>query len=311
MGDRYIGVEIGGTKLQVALGDEEGRVLERRRMAVERQHGAGRIREQIERTVESLCADRDPLAVGVGFGGPVDVETGRVALSYQVEGWADFGVRAWLEALTGLPVSVDNDANAAALGEAVRGAGRGYRLVFYTTLGSGMGGGMVIDSRIYHGARPGESEVGLMCFDKSGATVESHCCGWAVDARVRRHAREHPGGLLARLVGDEAVGEARFLGPALQQGDAGARAILEETAEDIAFGLSLAAHLFHPEVMVIGGGLSLIGEPLRTAVAGFLPGLMTEAFKPGPQVKLAALGEDVVCVGALLLARQAVHEHTD
>ena len=293
MGERYLGIEIGGTKLQVALGDEEGCVLERRRMDVERRRGAGRIREQLEQAIRYLCADVEPLAVGVGFGGPVDVDTGTVSLSYQVEGWADFQMRAWLEALTGLPVSVDNDANTAALGEAVRGAGSGHRLVFYTTLGSGMGGGMVIDGRIYHGARPGESEVGLMCFDKSGATVESRCCGWAVDARVRRHVRQHPDGLLARLVGAESGGEARFLGPALQGGDAGARAILEETAEDIAF------------------GLSLIGEPLRAAVARHIPGLMTEAFKPGPQVKLAALGEDVVCVGALLLAREAARGGAD
>ncbi len=306
MEERYVGIEIGGSKLQVVLGDREARIVERRHMRVERDRGAARIREQIEDAIRHVAGGEEPRAVGIGFGGPVDVDTGRVALSYQVEGWADFEVRTWLAELTGLPVSVDNDANTAALGEAVRGAGSGHRLVFYATLGSGMGGGMVIDGRIYHGARPGESEVGLMCFDKSGATVESRCCGWAVDAKVRHCINEHPDGVLARLAGQESGAEARFLAPALAEGDPGARAILEETAEDIAFGLSLAAHLFHPEVLVLGGGLSLIGEPLRAAVAARVPRFMTEAFKPGPEVKLAALGEDVVCVGALLLARQAV-----
>jgi glucokinase len=308
MADRFLGIEIGGTKLQVVLGDGDARILERRRMAVGEERRATAVRSKVEAAIGELLTPDRAAAIGVGFGGPVDIDTGRVALSYQVEGWADFEIAAWLEDMTGLPVRVDNDANTAALGEARRGAGRTYRRVFYTTLGSGMGGGMVLDGRIYHGARPGESEVGLMCFDKTGATVESRCCGWAVDRKVRAHVAENPDSVLARLVGDASRGEARFLRPALDEGDPGARRILDETAEDLAFALSCAAHLFHPDVIVIGGGLSLVGEPLRAGVAERLPRFMTEALKPGPEVKLAELGEDVVCVGALLLAREKALE---
>jgi glucokinase len=239
--------------------------------------------------------------VGVGFGGPIDIDTGRVAVSHHVEGWAGFELRSWLADLTGLAVRADNDANVAALGEALRGAGRGRRVVFYVTLGSGMGGGLVVDGRVFHGSRPGECEIGHMRVDAE-TTFESRCRGWAVDARVRRHVREHPGGVLARLVGKETKAEARFLAPALERGDEGAREILAETAETLALGLSHAVHLLHPEIIVLGGGLSLVGEPLRAAVADHLPRLVMRAFHPPPPVALSALGEDVVCVGALLLA---------
>lgn len=306
MDEHYIGIEIGGTKLQVVLGNGEARVLERCRVEVDKAKGATAIREKIEEIIQDILSKRKVRAVGVGFGGPVDFETGKISMSYQVAGWGDFEISRWLEELTGLAVWVDNDANTAALGEAHKGAGIGYGRVFYVTLGSGMGGGMVLDGQIYHGAKPGESEVGLMCIDKTGASVESHCCGWAVDAKIRRYISKHPDSILAKLVGDETKAEARFLLEAMEQGDAHAHAIFEETTKDLAFALSLTAHLFHPEVIILGGGLSHIGEPLRAAVASHLPRFMTQAFKPGPEVKTAALGEDAVCVGALLLAKKAV-----
>jgi glucokinase len=304
MSESYVGIEIGGTKCQVVLGNRDGVILERRRYAVEPERGAGAIREWIADRLLEFARER-PLAVGVGFGGPVDVDTGRVSLSYQVEGWTNFEIRTWLANLCNFAVRVDNDANTAALGEALCGAGRGNRLCFYTTLGSGMGGGMVVDGQIYHGARPGESEVGLMTIDLAGHTAEEFCCGWAVDKKVRKNVAENPDGMLAELTAGATRGEARFLLPAIERGDAPARAILEGTAEHIALALSVVSHLFHPEVLIIGGGLALIGEPLRKAVAERLPRFMTEALKPGPAVLLSTLKEDAVCVGALLLAMQA------
>ena len=197
---------------------------------------------------------------------------------------------------------MDNDANVAALGEAVHNASVGSNPVFYVTLGSGVGGGLVVDGRIYHGATPGEAEIGHVRLDRAGTTVESRCSGWAVDARIRELKTKAPDSALARMLGAAAGGEAKHLAAALQQGDPAARRMLEEIAEDLAFGLSHAAHLFHPAIIILGGGFSGIGEPLRAAVAGALPRFVMSAFAPGPRVALSALGQDAVPAGALELA---------
>jgi len=157
---RYLGIEIGGTKLQLVLGDDNGRIVQRRRFEVERTKGAAGIREQIERGSGELLGSVIPLAIGVGFGGPLDWKTGKIFRSHHIEGWSDFELGQWLQKLWGAPAFIDNDGNVAALAEATHGAGRRCNPVFYVTLGSGVGGGLVQDGKIYHGAPPGESEIG-------------------------------------------------------------------------------------------------------------------------------------------------------
>lgn len=296
-----LGIEIGGSKLQLVLGDEAGRIHERRRLVVDREKGAEGIRHQIEQTIPELRRLGNIEAVGVGFGGPVDWSSGRICCSHHLAGWSEFDLARWLQPLAGAAVFVDNDGNVAALGEAIRGAGVGMNPVFYVTLGSGVGGGLVTGGRIYHGATPGESEIGHLRLDRGGTTVESRCSGWSVDARIRDLKTSEPAGALARLSGSETRGEAKHLTAALLQGDATARRIVREVGEDLALGLSHVAHLFHPQVIILGGGLASVGEPLRASVESALRGFTMKAFLPGPQVRLAALGEDVVPVGALLL----------
>jgi glucokinase len=298
-------IEIGGTKLQFVLGDPTGSILQRWRLPVDKAKSGAGIRHQIEATLPGILASADVSGIGVGFGGPVDWKTGRICRSHQIEGWSDFELGQWLQSLSQLTVRVDNDANTAALGETLHGAGRDFNPVFYVTLGSGVGGGLTSDGEIYHGAKPGESEIGHVRLDRFGTTVESRCSGWAVDARIREFIAANPQSLLARLAGEVHGGEARFLAAALEQGDEPARRILREAAEDLAFALSHVVHLFHPEVIVIGGGLSLIGEPLQAAVASAMQRFVMDAFSPGPIIVLAALGEDAVPVGALALARHA------
>ncbi len=300
---RFLGIEIGGTKLQLVAGDADARITARRRFAVDKARGGAGIREQIQAALPELLAEFKPAAIGVGFGGPVDSATGQICCSHQIEGWSEFPLGDWLRGLSGLPVSVDNDANTAALGEALHGAGAGSNPVFYVTLGSGVGGGLVVDGRIYHGAKPGEAELGHVRLDKSGVIVEERCAGWAVDRKIRAACRLAPESALAKLTTGTDHGEARALAPALAQGDALAQRILDEVADDLAFGLSHVTQLMHPQVIVLGGGLSLVGEPLRAAVAGALKRCVMEAFAPGPRVAQAGLGEDSVPVGALLLAR--------
>jgi glucokinase len=299
----YLGIEIGGTKLQLVRGDANGRIVERRRFTVDRNRGGKGIRDQIERALPELAGASKPAATGVGFGGPVDWRTGRICCSHQIEGWSEFELGSWLRTLTGAPVVVDNDANVAALGEAIHGAGRGNDPLFYVTLGSGVGGGLVVHRKLYHGAIPGEAEIGHIRLDRQGTILEARCSGWAVDARIRQMRSTRPASRLAMIASEQEGGEARYLAEALREGDSAATKLLAELAEDLGFGLSHVAHLFHPAMIVLGGGLSAIGEPLRAGVEAALGRFVMKAFAPGPPIVLAVLGEDAVPMGALELAR--------
>ena len=301
---QLLAIEIGGTKLQLFVGDASGEIAHRWRYDVDSAGGGAGIRARIEKVLPEILRAHDIAAVGVGYGGPVDGRTGKICCSHQVEGWADFPLGDWLHERTGRPVAMDNDANCGALGEARCGAGQGSNPVFYVTLGSGVGGGLVVDGKIFHGAKPGESEIGHVRLDKSGRIIEHSCSGWAVDKMVRAVVAEHPSSALAEVAMKLDRGEARALVPALTANCPFAQRILSAVADDLAFGLSHVVHLVHPQAVVLGGGLSFVGEPLRAAVAAVLGQYVMEAFAPGPRVALAALREDAVPVGALLLAAE-------
>lgn len=292
---KLAGIEIGGTKLQVVLGDENGAVHKRHSHIIDARQGATVIRKLIEEDLGKL----GPLdAIGVGFGGPVNRTDGEIWTSYHVDGWNGFNVKKWLEDRAGCFVVVDNDGNVGALGEALVGSGRQHRVVFYVTLGSGVGGGVTIGGEIYHGQLGGELEFGHIRLDRSGKTIQDICSGWAVNERIRDSSSETLAELARRYPG----AEAKALLPAIEAGDAEAQEIFRGTAIDLAFGLSHVVHLFHPDTIIIGGGLSLMGEMLRSSIEKHLRLFIMDAFQPGPLVQLSQLGTDVVPVGALMLA---------
>ena len=175
------------------------------------------------------------------------------------------------------------------------------------TMGSGIGGGMVINGNIYHGREPGEVEVGHLRLNKEGDTLESKCSGWAVDAKVAAVVQQQPESLLARLSANQSMAGAMLLLPALEQGDATAQKIMAEIADDLAFALSHVVHLFHPDVIILGGGLSLLKEHLRQPVSAQLNKYVMKAFLPFPPLQIAALGEQVVPVGAVVLAKMLLN----
>lgn len=308
-----LGIEIGGTKLQVVTGDASGRVVQRYRHRVDPAQGAAGILAQLTDTFGQLS--ETPQAIGVGFGGPVDWQTGRIANSHQVGGWAGFDLAGWLrKQVPGAAVRVENDANVAALGEARQGVATGFRHVFYVTLGSGVGGGLVVDGKLYHGATPGEAEIGHLWLvppdgnsqgeSGRGQTIEQTVSGWAVDRQIRDLLPQLPDSSVLKQMVQNAqptVGPATFLHPAYEQGDPVARMLIEQIGSVLALGLSHVVHLFHPDAIVLGGGLSGIGEPLRAAVRQALPRFVMQTFQPAPIVLLAKLGEDAVPVGALAL----------
>lgn len=297
----FLGIEIGGTKLQLVVGDEQASIRERFRFIVDPAQGAKGIKKQIRQALDKIML-HSVAGIGIGFGGPVDHLTGKILRSYQVPGWGEFVIQEWLETLTRIPVWIDNDANVAALGESIHGAGKKSRQVFYVTLGSGVGAGLVINQQIYHGSKSTEAEFGHIWLDKSGRTVESSCSGWAVDEKIRNYARVNPGSLLNELTQGYARGEARVLVSALKREDQASIDILEHTTDDFAFALSHAVHLLNPEMIILGGGLSLIGERFRKLIAEKLPTYLMDVLRPGPAVQLSLLKEDAVPVGALTLA---------
>ena len=296
-----IGIEIGGTKQQIIAGDNQGNIVDRCRFGMEPNANASDIQKRITEELPKLITAHQPERIGVGFGGPVDISQGKVATSHQIEGWSGFPLRDWLHDLSGLPVVIENDANSAAMAEAVRGAGRGLNPAFYMNMGSGVGGGLIINGKIYHGTAPGEVEFGHLRLDPDGTTVEDRCSGWAVDNAVRDAAKNNPDCPLAQLLDKETGGEAKYLAESLAQDDPIAQDILDTLTHDLAFALSHVTHLFHPQVIILGGGLSLVGAPLRKGVEKKLPQFLMETYGNGPEIKLAELIEESVPVGALLL----------
>jgi len=304
-----IGIEIGGTKIQAAIVRRDGMVLLRRSGGVNPAAGAERICDELATLLADLVGDwktgprhEPPAAAGVGFGGPVDRARRVVAASFHVTGWHGFPLAAWIEErLDGLPVVIENDTNAAAVAEAIVGAGRGAKTVFYTNSGSGIGGGLMVNGCLYRSRGPGEMEIGHVRLGPDGGILEDVSSGWAIDRQAWAEVAARPAGAVARLAGDEPA-TARHVADAAAAGDEAAGQILDTAARHYAVALSHVVHLLNPDVIVLGGGVAMIGAAWRDRVRGFLCGCVMETLRPGPDVRLAALGQDVVPVGAALVS---------
>ena len=189
----FLGVEIGGTKLQLGVGLGDGTLAGLWRDTVVPAAGADGIRRQIESAVADLLNSAkvkrsDLRAVGIGFGGPVDDAQRTVIKSHQIDGWDDFPLADWIGGLVGLPAALGNDADVAGLAEALFGAGRGCDPVFYVTIGSGIGGGLIVGGRIHRGTGRGAAEIGHLRVRLPGmtdaVTLESLASGWAIQQFV-------------------------------------------------------------------------------------------------------------------------------
>lgn len=305
-----LGLEIGGTKLQVGVGTADGRLLTPlvRRTVVQAEGAEGIRRALAGMVTEALASAGQTLAqveqVGIGFGGVLDAQRGVTRKSFQIDGWDEFPLKAWAEAQWGRPVVMENDASVAGLAEALHGAGRGYRRVFYMTIGSGIGGGWVVDGRVDGGQGLGAAELGhtWVTDPRSGKPIEleQFASGWGIGQRARRAAESAPT-QLTRLAGSVTDIDARTVHAAAGQGDAVAQTILAETCEALGCAIANVIALLHPQRVVIGGGVSLMGplfwDGLRAAVGARAMPL----FLPGVDVVPAELGEKVVVIGALCL----------
>lgn len=312
----YLGVEIGGTKLQAALGDGRGLFEKVVRVAAEAQEGRERICQQVLALVRSLldpanAGDGTVKRIGVGFGGPVDPAAGLVVTSHQVLGWDDFPLAGWLRDHTGVGVVLGNDSDLAGLAEALFGAGRGLSRVFYMNIGSGIGGAIILDGRIYTSQGAGASEIGHLRIRKhqdmsQWQTLEEIASGWAIGRLAREVAGSLPGHPLNQWTprtGAEVTAQTFFL--ALKEGFEPFQTVYRAAIiEPLAVAIANVITLLRPEVFVIGGGVSLVGDILFEPLREEVDRQVFPPFRGSYRIVPAALGEDVVLHGALALARQ-------
>lgn len=308
----YLGIEIGGTKLQLGAGSD-GALREIIRRDIDPDAGADGILEQIAAAAPGLIARHQPAAIGIGFGGPVNHAAGTVIKSHHVRGWTDFPISRWCQDRFGLPVALGNDADVAALAEAHYGAGRGMTPVLYMTVGTGIGGGLVLDGNIYRGFGQAAMEIGHLrpgtLAREPHAILESLSAGWGIEARARAQLLAQHGDRpsAASLAAVTARHVAEWSGELPW-----ARQVWEEALTALGWAVAQCITLLSPQVVVIGGGVSLAGDerfftPLRALVAEYVfPPLLGSA-----GIVPAQLGEEVVVHGAIALAQSAQPTHDD
>ncbi len=311
-----LGVEIGGTKLQVALGRADGSIERIVRGSVKAEDGAPGILAWLEQGVASFIEEirheghPAPEAIGVGFGGPVESATGRVLVSHQIHGWEGVALKHWFEdRFGGLPTAVANDSNAAGWAEYCCGAGRGTKNFAYTNIGSGIGGALVVDGKLYDGQGRGAGEMGHVYVSDWTAAVpgavdklEHLCSGWSIERRVRQAEWPKDTALWALCGGDQTTLRCAMLGQAAQAGDAYALGEIDRVASAVGTAISNLITLFHPEKLALGGGVALMGEVLLAPLRRYVDQHVFGPFQGRYEIVPCALEESVVLVGAMLLA---------
>lgn len=278
-----LAIDIGGTKFSIAV-FEGDRMARRESRSTDREGGRDWMLAQIVSIAKDWQRESNLDRCGIGFGGPVDFAAQRVALSTHVGGWCDFALPAWLEDQLGLPAIMDNDANVGGLGEANYGAGVGHTPLFYMTLSTGIGGGIIVDGGIYRGADSYAGEIGHLtvrpdgpeCLCKARGCLERMCGGIWMEPDHGRSA-------------EELLRDAEFV---------------RRYVVDLALGLKACIMLLNPARIVIGGGISKAGEALFGPLREELGRQITVWSRARIDVVPAALGDDSVLYGALALAEQ-------
>jgi glucokinase len=311
----FLGIEIGGTKLQLGVGTGSGlEFVDFRRLPVDPRRGAAGIRDQIALVGRELIHKHDVRGIGIGFGGPVDAARGITTKSHQIDGWEDFPFGEWCRRELGLEAVLGNDCDVATLAEARYGAGQGKKSVFYVTVGTGVGGGCVIDGQLLGRGRPAIAEIGhlrpgLQATD-SHSTVESIASGWGIATTARQLLREETVDtnadaqqLLHACQQDLEQLTAVMIADLARQGNSIAWRALDRAVMTLGWAIAQVITLIAPEAIVIGGGVSFIGEqlffhPLRNYVARYTFPPLANAY----QIVPATLGEKVVVYGAIALA---------
>lgn len=305
----YIGVDLSGTTLCAALVTGAGQVVERRETTLDRDN----IPAQVARVAAELRdAAPDIAALGVGVPGLVNRETDRVIVSVDLPSVVRGDLQAEVARATGLKVELENDANAAAYGEYVAGAGRGSRNLFYITIGAGIGGALIIDGKLWLGASGFAGEVGHITIDPEGnectcgnvGCLETYASAPNIVRRTHERLFRDGTSSLSRLAMNRDF-TASDIAHEAQNGDDFALLMIERTGRYIGTAVAAVINLLNPERIVLGGGVMDAGELILDPI---IKEAGRRSFQPcfeSTKIVAATLGPSAVAVGAAMLARDA------
>jgi glucokinase len=312
---QVIAVDLGGTKLAAGLVDPDGAVARR---AVEPTDLSGEeaLLAQLEQVIDGL-RDDGLAALGVGVPSTIDQRSGHAVASVNIP-LAGVDLRERLQHRFRVPVLIENDGNAAAVAEHRLGAGRGARHVVMLTLGTGVGGGLILDDRLYRGAVGAAGELGHITLDLDGPPCQGTCpgrghleamaSGHAADKLAHRAAAERPDGDLGRAAAAGREVDSRLLVELASTGPGDARDVLEHVGFHLGVGISDLVNVFNPEIVVVGGGFAEAGELLLTPARSVVANRALLPARDVVRIVEAELGPDAGLIGAGLVAFTALDE---
>jgi glucokinase len=300
-----IGVDLGGTNLRAALADELGIIHAEVRIPTQAEHGPehviNRIITCINDVKQSLLADAELLGIGIGSPGPLDPFAGVVFTMPNLPGWNNTPLRAILEQRLGLPVELGNDANAAALGEWMFGAGRGLQNMVYCTISTGIGGGVISEGKLILGERGAATEVGHHVIDwRTRESWEDLASGTGMARRAAAAMRVTPTTILHQITTPDQV-NAGDVAQAAAQGDRLALQLLDEEGELLGVGLVNMLHLFSPSLIALGGGVITNNPQLLDRARKVVQERAISQIYREARIQIAELGDRVGILGAVAL----------
>jgi glucokinase len=311
----FIGIDVGGTQLRVAVADARGTLKSVIRQDTEARRGPDHVIDRIVQTIDQALAKSNQgrhgvTATGIGLPGPLNGATGMVYSPANLPGWHNVPLSKILTRRTGIKTFLEHDASLAAFGEWRRGAGKGRRHMAYVTVSTGIGAGFILQGQLYRGAGGIAGELGHIVIQPGGplCTCGNHGCleALASGTAIARMAREAVAGRartsLHQLKGPGRP-DARDVNQAAKQGDAVARRVLDQAGAALGIGLGTLVNLLNPELIVLGGSVMNAGSLIRTPMRASLLASSWEAARWGLRMVPPALGRDVGLIGAVEWAR--------
>lgn len=310
----YIGIDLGGTYIKYGLVSEVGEIIEKGKIPTPVGCGYAETVEAISSAVRGLSARHGATVCGLGIGAPgvVDGEKGVVRLSGNL-GWENKPLAEDLSAELSIPAVLTNDANAAAYGEYVCGAGSEYKSVVLITLGTGVGSGIVLGGKLFEGCVGAGAELGHEVIRMSGekcacgrrGCFEAYASATALIKQTKRAMEKNRQSMLWQLCGDINNVNGKTVFDAAAMGDAAAKRVVNNYLRYLSEGLANIANAFRPEAILIGGGISAQGENLTVSLQRRVDKLMLGHGRYAPvKIKAASFGNDAGLVGAAMLAKE-------